>query len=246
MKRCFRVLLWLVLLSPLNKLAAQFNDSVFHYLKYSTTGILNNTNDRKSFVLTNALSYTLQKDKITLNNNHTYIYGRQDGALMNNDYTTNLNFDVLKTTHTIYYWGLAGFTSSKSLNIYHQLQAGAGVGVNIFKGEQVELVVTNGVLYENSSILNTSQAKENYQTVRNSLRIKHAWAITSEISFEGSHFWQPSLKDSHDYIIRSSTAVNIKLRKWLSFSTGLTYNKISRTDRENLLLNIGLVAAGHF
>jgi hypothetical protein len=238
------VFLFLIFLSLTGN--AQFNDSVFNYVRFSTTGILNNTNDKKSFVLTNALAYTLEKNKISLSSSHNYVYGKQGGDVINNDYTTSLNMDILKNTHKIYYWGLMNYTTSKSLNIFNQFQGGVGLGWNVVNNDRINIVITDGIMYETSQILNTDKMREHYNTWRNSLRIKHAWNITQDLSLEGSHFWQPSLEDGHDYIIRSSAALNFQLKRWLRFTTGLTYNKISRTDRENLILNIGLTAAGYF
>lgn len=242
MRGCFLLILFFVV----GKSYAQFNDSTHHFLQFSTTGILNNTNEKKSFVLTNALGYNLEKKYISFSNGHNYIYGQQDGQVINNDYNTFVNLDVLKKEHKIYYWGLMNYTTSKSLNIYNQFQGGVGLGWNIIKNDRYSLVVTDGLMYEFSQILNTDKEREHYNTWRNSLRIKHAFQITDDISLDGSHFWQPSLKDSDDYIVRSVATLNFQLKKWMKFTTGVTYNKISRTDRENLIFSIGLTASGYF
>jgi hypothetical protein len=34
--------------------------------------------------------------------------------------------------------------------------------------------------------------------------------------------------------------------RWLSLTMGLTYNKLGRTDRENLLFNLGLSVERYF
>ena len=188
----------------------------------------------------------MSREKASFNSSTAWIYGRQDGQLSNNDFSSAFNIDLLKDKHKVYYWGLASFVSSYSLRIRHQLQAGGGIGWNVINRPAAEVVISNGLLYETSRIKKTDETEESYQTVRNSLRIKHKWIINGLITFEGAHFWQPSLKKWDDYIIRSQTAIGIKLRKWLSLTGMVTYNRVARTDRENLLLNFGLVAENYF
>lgn len=68
----------------------------------------------------------------------------------------------------------------------------------------------------------------------------------SSVTLDGTSYWQPSLKDSHDYIIQSNTNLSIRLKKWLSVTSSLNYNRFARTNRENLLVNFGLVAETYF
>lgn len=225
---------------------AQFNDSIHHQLKYAATGIFNKTNDGRSFVLNNAVSFTVNKKKITLNSSNAWIYGRQGADLTNNDFSSGLNFDLLKNMQRLYYWGLATFTTSYSLKINHQFQAGAGIGYNIFNRKDLELVVSDGILYETSDLQLTPQTRDEYNTFRNSFRVKYRWEIKDRLVLDGSHFWQPSLSAFDDYIIRSSTSLTLKLRKWLGITTAVNYNKLSRTRRENVLINFGLTAETFF
>ncbi len=225
---------------------AQFNDSTHYYAKYGTTGIINKTNDRNSFVLTNALSLSMNKKVMTFNSTSSWIYGRQNSVLSNNDFSSAFNADVLKNQRKIYYWGLASFLSSYSLKIKHQFQVGGGIGWNIVNKKELEVVASNGIMYETSKLTNTLKETESYQTVRNSFRLKHKWIINNIVTIEGMHFWQPSFERFDDYIVRSNAAVSVKLRRWLSLTSALTYNYISRTERENLLINFGLVAESFF
>lgn len=238
--------LLILLLATSHGATAQFNDSTHYHVKYATAGIINKTNDAKSFVLTNTLGLQVNREKYTVNSSNAWIYGRQGSTLTNNDFNAVVYVDVLKDQQKLYYWGLASFSSSYSLKINHQFQAGAGVGYSIINNEKAELVVSDGLLYETSDLVLPSGIDDKYNTVRNSLRIKHKWMINDLLSFEGTHFWQPSLQNFDDYSIRSSTTLNIKLRKWLSLGTGVTFNKISRTGRENLLINFGLTAETYF
>ncbi len=225
---------------------AQFNDSTHYYVKYGITGIYNRTETDRSFVVNNNAAFTVKKKKIAFNSSAGWIYGEQNHMKTNNDVSAGLNVDVLKDQQRLYYWGLANFVSSYSLNINYQAQIGGGLGYNFVNKPQFELVVSDGLLYEASEVKDDAGIRDSYQTVRNSLRLKHRWIINNLITLEGSHFWQPSLKNAKDYIVRSSTSLSFKLYRWLSVSSSLVYNRISRTDRENLLINFGLVAETYF
>lgn len=218
----------------------QFTDSIHHLFKYDITGVLNRTNSNRAFILNNGLSFQLKKKYITLTQNTGWIYGTQNRILSNNDLNSVLNMDILKDTRRLYYWALASFTSSYSLRIAQQTQVGGGIGYNLVNKPNGELVISDGLLYEFSNLRIDSVTRKSYQTVRNSLRIKHRLVINDMITLNGTHFWQPSLKDISDNIIRSSATLSIRLKKWLMLSSGFTYNHISRTQRENLLFSIGL------
>lgn len=226
--------------------SAQFNDSTHYHIKYSTTGIINKTNDARSFVLNNVLGFQVNKERFSLNSTNAWIYGRQGSNLTNNDFTSALNFDYLKNKQKLYYWGLLTFTSSYSLKINYQFQAGAGLGYNFINTPRAELVISDGLMYETSKLKLPQGGDFDHQTVRNSLRIKYKWLVTDVIVLDGLHFWQPSLERIDDYIFRSTSALSVKLRKWLSLTTALTYNKISLTNRENLLVNFGITAERYF
>lgn len=243
MKRYIFFLLFIIS-SP--HIYAQFNDSVHHYIKYATTGIINKTNDQQSFVLNNNLGFSINRKYATLNNTNSWIYGKQGNRLTNNDVNSAVNFDILKNIQKLYYWGLVNFTSSYSLNIRYQFQMGAGLGYNIINKETVEIVISDGIIFETSDLQLTPDVRDVYQTFRNSLRLKHHLVIKDLIILDGSHIWQPSLSNFNDYIIRSTTSLSIKLRKWLSINSALAYNKLSRTNRENLLFSFGLTAETYF
>lgn len=234
-----------VLLLVVNKLIAQFNDSTHYYIKYASTGIINNTNDAKQYVLNNALAFNVNKRKVSLNSGMSWIYGEQNDKLINNDFNAGATLDILKNMQRFYYWGLANYITSYSLKINYQFQAGVGVGYNFVNKENAELVISDGILYE-AGDLKQATGQDIYNTFRNSLRIKHKFLINNLIHFDGSHFWQPSLSAIDDYIIKSSSTLGVKVKKWLSITAALNYNKISRTNRENLLFTFGLTAEKYF
>lgn len=240
---------WMLLMAAIGgtcSLKAQFNDSTHYYVKYATTGIVNRTNDARSFVLNNALNFQVSKQKLALYSSNTWVYGRQGSNLTNNDFATAFNADYGRKVQKLYYWALASFTASYSLKINYQVQAGAGIGYHFIKKDHAGLELSDGPLYETSDLELANDVHERYQTVRNSLRLKYHWYINNLVKWEGMHFWQPSLEAIDDYILRSTNSLSIKLRSWLSLSTALTYNRLSRTNRENLLVTFGLTAEKYF
>lgn len=235
----------IVLLFAVFSSFGQFSDSVFHNLKFSSQGIFNKTTDARSFTLTNNLGFSIKKKYIGLTSSNNWIYGRQNSKLNNNDFSSVLNMDVLKDVQKLYYWALMSFASSYSLKINYQFQAGGGIGYNFVNKKTFELVVSDGLLFESSDLGIKDSTRVIYQALRNSLRVKHRLQ-KGLITWEGTHFWQPNLSDFGDYIIRSNTTVSLRLKKWLSISGGLTFNKITRTNRENLLMNFGLTLDHYF
>jgi hypothetical protein len=85
-----------------------------------------------------------------------------------------------------------------------------------------------------------------YNTYRNSFRVVFKWTIHNILVLNGSNFVQNSLSNGKDYILKSNLGLSVKLKKWLSLTTAFTYNKFSRTGRENLLFNYGLTIEKYF
>jgi hypothetical protein len=225
---------------------AQFNDSTNHHFSFATTGIINKTKETSSFVLNNAAGFSINKKKISQNTAVSWIYGKQQQKLSNNDLSVNADFDYLKNIQKLYYWALANFDESYSLKINYRFQTGLGIGYTVFKNPDLNLVLSDGFVYETSDLTDPIVGKDIYQTVRNSFRIKYHWAIKEILILDGSHFIQPSLISLKDYILKSNSTLTIKLNKWLGINASLGYNKISRTNRENLLMTYGLTVDRYF
>ncbi|WP_300601301.1 DUF481 domain-containing protein [Niabella sp.] len=227
--------------------AAQFNDSVHHYLNAGLSGTLNQSSGNKNYLLNNALKYRFYKQKSELNANAAWIYGQNNDGLTNNDLTTALDFNIYRDTASrLNYWGLAAYTSSYSLRINSQFQAGLGGAYKLVDNGLWYLRMSDGILFEQSKIAPTDSTLERYHTFRNSLRLQLRWYAYRALSFESTSFWQPSLKNINDYIITCQLGLNLKLVKWLSLSTRLNYNRISRTQKENLLFTYGVLFERYF
>ena len=224
---------------------AQFNDSTHYHLQYAATGVLNKTNDATSYLITNTLRVNTRLRRIDANGAVNWLFGEQDRQLKNNDFNSSVDFNLRSRLPRFYYWGLGSFEKSYSLKVINRTQAGAGLAANIIdRGDSLSLNVSDGLLYEYSALQLSDSMKRYYSTVRNSFRLRLRFRVWQRLSFENTSFVQHSLRDGSDYIIRSSSNLGVKLRNWLSLTTALTYNKVTRTNSENLLLTFGLTVDG--
>jgi len=221
---------------------AQFTDSTNYHLVLSAAGSINKTNTDVAYLLNNALNFGIKRKSIVLNTSNSWLYGKQNKDLSNDDFSSTLNFNLYKTLPHFYYWGLLNYNTSYSLKINHQLLAGLGIAYNIVDKENFYVNISNGILYDKSNLL----TNEIYHTYRNSFRIQYHFSIKELIVFDGNNFLQSSFDRKEDYIIRSVNRLGIKLRKWITLNTSLNYNKMNITNRENLNLTYGLTLDKYF
>lgn len=241
-----RVLLLISVLLCTTAAFAQFSDSVHYYGKYTSTGSINRTNEGNSYLLNNAFKVGVSKKKLSLNGNASWVYGKQDSVLTNNDFSASMDFNMFRAVRQIYYWGLANYDKSISLKINDRLQAGAGVAYNFLDRKKAYLSLSDGILYEKSDLFLHDTIRDVYHTFRNSVRLSYKWMITDIIVIDGTHFLQNSLSHGNDYVIKSNNSLSIMLRKWLSITASMSYNKLNRTNRENLLFNYGFTIEKYF
>ena len=225
---------------------AQYSDSAHYYLGYMSTGSINRTNTSSAYLLNNALKAGVKRKDISLNFNNAWVYGVQNRVLSNNDFTSSLDINLYKTFPHFFYWGLGNYTTSYSLKINNQYQGGLGIAYNIIHSKAATLNLSDGILFEGSDVTLTDSMRDRYHTFRNSLRIQGKCTIVKVIVVSGFGFYQASLTNSADYILKANLSLGVKLRKWLTLTTAFTYNKISRTDQENLLFTYGLTIERYF
>ncbi|NOT77327.1 MAG: DUF481 domain-containing protein [Cyclobacteriaceae bacterium] len=242
-----RSLLILLIIALCHPCFSQFNDSTHYYFSYASTGSINKTNAGNSYLLSNFLKFNISKDKIEVNTNNSWVYGQQQATVTNNDYSSSLDFNYLKNQQRLYYWGLLNYDISYSLKINNRFQGGLGIAYSFVNTKNAHLIISDGFLYETGDLIDPELGNVVYNTFRNSLRIKFRWDIKDElIVIDGSDFYQPSLSSGTDYVIKSNTNLHIKIKKWLSFTTSITYNRLSLNSRENLLITYGLRAEKYF
>jgi hypothetical protein len=227
-------------------LRAQFTDSTNYVVGYTSTGSINKTNDGQSYLLNNAVKFGVRKKTFSLNFNNNWIYGKQDAQLTNNDFSSSLDFNLYSKSPQFFYWGLANYNTSKSLKINNQLLAGAGLAYSLYDREGAYLNISDGILFDSSDLILTNEVRDVYQTYRNSLRVVFKFSISSFIVLNNSTFYQPSLDRKNDYIFKSNSGLAFKVNQWLSLTTAFNYNRVSRTDRENLLFTYGLSFERYF
>jgi hypothetical protein len=225
---------------------SQYTDSTTHYIGYSATGVINKTNDGSSYVLNNNLRFGVRKKKVSLNTAAGWIYGENNGNRTNNDFTAALDFNLFTKKQHFYYWGLATYEKSQSLKINDRAQVGLGAAYNVVENPTIFLNLSDGILFENSDLFLPDGKRDLYTTFRNSFRLRYRWTHKNILVIDGTHFLQNSVTDISDYVIKSISTVSLKLTKWLNFTSSVTYNKVNRTERENLLITFGLTLEKYF
>ena len=228
--------------------SAHHTDTTHYHYSYAGTGTLNSTNSLHTFVLTNALKLSMSKKSATVDFSNSWVYGRQNAVLTNDDYSSSLALNIYKGLPHSYYWGMANYNTSIPLLINHQLQTGLGIGYNVFDKKKATLILSDGVLYEKGDLFDSLYGgpngsvfqRDRYQTVRNSFRLLYHWVIQDRYTFDGTAFLQNSFAYWHDYILRLNGSISIKLYKWLALTGTASYGKFTRTRGQNTLLSFGL------
>lgn len=225
---------------------SQYSDSIQYHIKYTTGGSLNRTNDGDAYLLNNGLGFNTRKKSVEFNSTTAWIYGQQNKVATNNDFSSYLDFNLYKTLPHFYYWGLAGYETSLSLKINKRFQAGLGAAYSLLDKPNTQLNFSNGIIYETSDLYMDDTVRDVYQTMRNSFRLRYHFVIKDLITLDGTHFLQNSLSSGDDYIIKSVSTLGIRLKKWLSLTSSLNFNKVNRTRRETLFMNYGLMFEQYF
>jgi len=238
--RYLLLLLFLLLLVP--RSYAQFTDSTHYRLNVVANGSINQSNGDHSYLLNNMFNFGIKQKSFSVNSNNNWVYGKQNNTLTNNDYSSVLNFNLYKTFPHFFYWALVNYNTSYSLKINDQLLTGLGVAYNIIDKKNAKLNLSDGVVYEQSNLV----IDHDYHTYRNSLRLNFHFMANDIFTLDGTNFWQPSFSNRNDYIVSTSTTLGIKIKKWLSFTTMLSYNRMNITQSDNLIFTYGLSVDKYF
>lgn len=244
MIRIFFLFLLIYLYTPV---AAQFSDSTNYYINYAASGNINKTNDGTAYLFNNTLRFNISKKNLDFTTTNSYVYGENNNTKTNNDFYSIADLNFLRKKQRLYYWALANFEKSFSLKINRRFQGGGGVAYKVVDRENVDVTVSDGILYELSDLRETDKYGRNeYETFRNSFRIKFYLKIKESLTINTTDFLQNSLSDKDDYIIKSITTLAFRLNKWLSLTTTANYNRLNLTGTENLLITYGLSMEKYF
>lgn len=220
---------------------AQYADTMTYHIKAQLAGVFNKTNTTQSFIANNGIQYSMSRVHTSFNWNGNWIYGKQNGNLTNNDFSSIMDYNLYNKKKRLYAWWFAAYDKNFSLKIINRLQGGFGLGYIFVDNTVLNLNVSEGIIYENSNLDQTADPKVmDIETFRNSLRLKYTLNLNKIVILHGSNYWQQSLESKEDYIIKSMNSLNVKIRQWLSISVIMNYNKINITQRENFMLTYGL------
>lgn len=225
-------------------------DTTRYHLAYTGAGSINRTNSLQSYLLNNAARISMVKKSATVNLNGSWVYGKQNTILTNDDVSAGLDMDLYKTIRHFYYWTMIVYNTSLPLQINHQLQAGLGPGYNVIDKKKLALIVSDGALYEKGDLYDSLYGgpngnvfrRDRYQTVRNSFRILLHWVLYDKYTLDATGYLQNAFYNWNDYILKLNGSLSIRLYKWLNFTVSAAYNKFTRTRGVNSLLTFGLTA----
>ncbi|RYG01782.1 MAG: hypothetical protein EOO02_12010, partial [Chitinophagaceae bacterium] len=141
-----RFVLTLILFLIFFDLSAQFSDSTTKYISFGSTGVINRTNETRSYVLTNNMKFNIRRKDVSLNAGAGWIYGENNGTLSNNDFNSALDFNLYKTFKNFYYWGLATYEKSRSLRIIDRAQVGVGGAYTFVENKNAFVNLSEGML----------------------------------------------------------------------------------------------------
>lgn len=228
--------------------SSHYTDTSHLHGSYAGTGSLNNTNSLRSFLVSQLLKLSLVKQSSAINFTNDWVYGKQNALLTNNDFSSSLDIGIYKTFAHFYYWGMANYTTSVSLLIHRQEQAGLGPGYNIIDKKKAVLLVSDGVLYEQGDLYDSLFGGSNgntyhrdiYHTFRNSFHLLFRWVIRDRYTLDGSGFLQNALDKWDDYNLRVTGSGSVRLEKWLALTVAVVHNEFTRTRSRNTLLTFGV------
>ncbi len=237
----FKKLLFFIICLGLNRAYAQFNDTTHYHVNLNATGSVNETDGVGTYLLNNALNMGYKSKTSTFNLSNTYVYGKSNKLLTNNDFSSTLFYNLYETIPHFYYWGLVNYNTSYSLKINNEVQAGAGGAYSVLDKKNAYINLSDGVLYDKNDLTNL-----NYHTYRNSFRLQLHFNIKDIVTLDGTHFLQNSFSRGDDYIVKSTTTLGLKLRKWISLTTTYTYNKMNITHSDNSIFTYGVAIDKYF
>lgn len=219
---------------------SQFSDSIHRHINYSSSGNYNRTNYNRSFLLNNSLNLGFKKKDISWNLHNKWLYGKQQSSLVSNDYSGSLDINLYKSLPHFNYWGLLIYNRSYSLKINNQFQSGAGMAYSIIDKPYFILNLSDGILYDYNDVYLIDGAREIYETPRNSARLQVKSNLKKILAFSSAFYIQHSLEYGNDIIYKADIDLSLKIVKWLRVTARLNYNKMTRTERENLFMTYGL------
>jgi hypothetical protein len=174
-------------------------------------GLLNKGNVNRALIsFRNILNYEVKKFGINMN---TYAAtGSQNKNLAEEEVLNNLTTRY-NLTKKFYILGLNTFEHSHLRGINLRWQAGAGLGLDIWKSDTNSLTISNAFLYESTDFTKIPDIN----TIRNSTRIKglHSFRHKHLVLLHET-FFQPSVINISNITFRTNITVSLPITKFTS------------------------------
>ena len=152
----------------------------------------------------------------------SFIYGKQNGLLNERELLLNATPYYYKKKFRAY--ALGGFERSNLRGITSRVQLGAGPGWAFYSdtlGREVS--VSNLIIVERTKLLDGTRTTK----LRNSARLKVVYSL-SILTFNSTTFYQPSLRDLHNYRFSNVSTIALKLTNNLAFNFAYNYTHESQ------------------
>lgn len=111
-----------------NSAFSQYADTMTYHVKAQLSGVFNKTNTTKSFLANNSMQYSMTRVHTSFNWNGNWIYGKQNGIITNNDFSSIMDYNLYNKKERFYAWWFGAYDKSYSLKIINRLQGGFGLG----------------------------------------------------------------------------------------------------------------------
>jgi hypothetical protein len=221
-------------------------DSLPNYTSISSTGTYNKTTGTRSYLFSNNLDLKTRKKHTKTNLQLKWLYGMQQSDLTNNDLYAGFDLNLYSNHSAFYYWLLCSYNTSLSLKINNQFQSGAGLAYQLINRNQLQINISDGILYDYSDVDLDDTLRTIYHTPRNSFRFQIKLFLDKRFTLSSVSYIQHSFLNQKDVIIKNENNALFKLKEWISVNIKLQYDKMNRTEKESIFITYGLLLQKSF
>ena len=185
--------------------------------KFDLTGVVNNVNGISKTIVNSSASNTVKWRKFESTLGTDYQLLSDQGINAVNDFTLRIQPRIVEKHYSIFSFGQ--LSSLESKKITQRFEGGIGGGRTLWKTKFIESTISYAMLYYN----NNFQDLTHRNGFRHSPRFQ-VWGKLEEykINYSFEIFYQPSIQDYNDYILRSKTVLGFDLSK--KFMINATYS----------------------
>jgi hypothetical protein len=185
--------------------------------KFDLTGVVTNVNGTSKTIVNSGAANTVKWKKFESTLGTDYQLLSDNGVNAVNDFTLRVQPRIVEKHYSIFSFGQ--LSSLESKKITQRFEGGLGGGRTILKTKYLESTLSYAMLYYS----NNFQDLTHREGFRHSPRFQ-TWGKIEDykINYSFEIFYQPSIDDLNDYILRSKTVLGFDLNK--KFMITASYN----------------------